>query len=196
MIGENNEPIGVVSLRSALSMAEDIGVDLVEIAPHAHPPVCRLVDYGKLKYQEQKRAHEARVKQKVVKVKEVKFRLGTDDSDFRVKVRSLLRFLDDGDKVKVTLRFRGREVAYQQLAVQLFDRILAGLDEAAIIEQVPKLEGRQMIMVLSPKKRKTEKVSASSEKERFEKSDVVEELSSTELLDKGSTSNLFADDKQ
>ncbi len=135
-------------------MAEQAEVDLVEIAPQADPPVCKLMDYGKFKYQEQKRAHDARLKQKVIQVKEVKFRPGTDENDYQVKLRNLTRFLEEGDKVKVTLRFRGREMAHQEYGVRQLERIKADVEEMAQVEQMPKLEGRQMVMVISPKKKK------------------------------------------
>lgn len=134
-------------------MAEAADVDLVEIAPQAEPPVCRLMDYGKFKYQEQKRAHEAKQKQKVIQVKEVKFRPGTDDGDYHVKVRNLTRFLEEGDKAKITLRFRGREMAHQELGMRMLERIKVDLLEVSQVEQMPKMEGRQMIMVLTPKKK-------------------------------------------
>ena len=135
-------------------MAEEAEVDLVEIAPQADPPVCKLMDYGKFKYQEQKRAHDARLKQKVIQVKEVKFRPGTDENDYQVKLRNLMRFLEEGDKVKVTLRFRGREMAHQEYGVRQLQRIKTDVEEMAQVEQMPKLEGRQMVMVISPKKKK------------------------------------------
>ena len=135
-------------------MAEDADVDLVEIAPNAQPPVCRLMDYGKFRYQEQKKAQEAKAKQKVIQVKEVKFRPVTDENDFQTKLRPLVRFLNDGDKAKVTLRYRGREMAHQQFGMELMDRIRTELAEVAQVEHQPKLEGRQMIMVLAPKKKK------------------------------------------
>jgi len=134
-------------------MAEEADVDLVEIAPTAMPPVCRLMDYGKFKYQEQKRAHDARLKQKIIQVKEVKFRPGTDEGDYLIKMRNVKRFLDDGDKAKITLRFRGREMAHQEFGIRLLERIRTELDEVAVVEQMPKLEGRQMIMVIAPKKK-------------------------------------------
>ena len=125
---------------------------MVEIAPKAVPPVCRLMDYGKFKYAQSKKMHEARMKQKNVKVKEVKFRPGTDDGDYKIKVRNLISFLNDGDKTKVTLRFRGREIAHQQLGMALLKRVEADLEEFGVVEQFPKMEGRQMVMVLSPNK--------------------------------------------
>jgi len=154
LIGADNQPIGIVNIREALRMAEDSDVDLVEIAPMAAPPVCRLMDYGKFKYQEQKRAHDARLKQKVIQVKEVKFRPGTDEGDYQVKMRNVKRFLEDGDKAKITLRFRGREMAHQEFGVRLLERIRIDLEEMAMVEQHPKLEGRQMIMVIAPKRKK------------------------------------------
>ncbi len=152
-MGIENEPIGIVNIREALQQAEDAGVDLVEIAPQADPPVCRMMDYGKFKYQEQKRAHEARQKQKIIQIKEVKFRPGTDEGDYQVKLRNLKRFLDEGDKAKVTLRFRGREMAHQEFGYRLLERVRDDLLELAVVEQMPKMEGRQMVMVLSPKKK-------------------------------------------
>src|SRR5690606_32001185 len=154
LVGIENEPIGIVGLREAMRMAEEAEVDLVEIAPQAVPPVCRLMDYGKFKYQEQKRQHDARLKQKVIQVKEVKFRPGTDEGDYAVKLRNLRRFLEEGDKAKITLRFRGREMAHQEFGVRLLERVRNDLDDLAVVEQMPRLEGRQMIMVISPRKKK------------------------------------------
>ena len=136
-----------------MRMAEEQEVDLVEIAPTAQPPVCRLMDYGKFKYQEQKKAHEAKLKQKIIQVKEVKFRPGTDEGDYAVKLRNLQRFLEDGDKTKITLRFRGREMAHQEFGIRLLERVRNDLDEIGQVEQFPKLEGRKMIMVIAPKKK-------------------------------------------
>ncbi len=135
-------------------MAEEAGLDLVEIAPLAKPPVCRLMDFGKFKYQEAKRAAEAKAKQKQIQVKEVKFRPGTDEGDYQIKLRNLSRFLQDGDKAKVTLRFRGREMAHQEFGVRLLERVKTDLEALAVVEQFPKLEGRQLIMVLAPQKKK------------------------------------------
>jgi translation initiation factor IF-3 len=143
-----------MSSREALSLAEEAGLDLVEIAPMARPPVCRIVDFGKFKYQEQKRQHEQRQKQKQVQVKEVKFRPGTDENDYQIKLRNMTRFLDEEDKVKVTLRFRGREMAHQDIGMRQIERIRADLQEMAVVEQMPKMEGRQMVMVLTPNKKK------------------------------------------
>ena len=141
-----------MSLNAALGAAEEAGLDLVEIAPMAQPPVCRVMDFGKFKYQEQKKAHEARLKQKQVQIKEVKLRPATDENDYQIKLRNLKRFLEDGDKCKVTLRFRGREMAHQEFGLRQLERVKADLEEIGQVEQMPKMEGRQMIMVISPKK--------------------------------------------
>ncbi|SDD06021.1 bacterial translation initiation factor 3 (bIF-3) [Cupriavidus sp. YR651] len=138
----------------ALRLAEDKDLDLVEIAPNATPPVARIMDYGKFKYEEAKRAHEAKLKQKIIQVKEVKFRPGTDDGDYNVKLRNLRRFLEEGDKTKITLRFRGREMAHQEIGARMLERLKADLEELGQVEQMPKMEGRQMVMVLAPKKKK------------------------------------------
>ena len=152
--GLENEPLGIVTIMEALRLSGEADVDLVEIAPTADPPVCRLMDYGKFKYQEQKRAAEAKSKQKIIEVKEVKFRPGTDDGDYNIKMRNLRRFIaEDGDKGKITLRFRGREITHQDIGMRMLERIRDELADVAIVEQFPKLEGRQMIMVLSPKKK-------------------------------------------
>lgn len=152
--GLEGEQLGIVSIRTALQMAEEAGVDLVEIAPTAKPPVCRIMDYGKFKYQEQKRAHEAKLKQKQVQVKEIKLRPGTDENDYQIKLRNMTRFLEEGDKVKVTLRFRGREMAHQEFGMRQLERIKADLDAIGAVEQMPKMEGRQMIMIIAPAKKK------------------------------------------
>lgn len=152
--GLEGEQLGIVSIRSALQMAEEAGVDLVEIAPTAKPPVCRIMDYGKFKYQEQKRAHEAKLKQKQVQVKEIKLRPGTDENDYQIKLRNMTRFLEEGDKVKVTLRFRGREMAHQEFGMRQLERIKADLEALGAVEQMPKMEGRQMIMIIAPAKKK------------------------------------------
>ena len=154
LVGANGEPLGIVSLNEALAQAEEADIDLVEIAPQAAPPVCRLMDYGKYKYAESKRQHEARLKQKQVQVKEVKFRPGTDEGDYKIKLRNLIRFLEEGDKAKITLRFRGREITHQELGLALLKRVEADLQEHAVVEQFPKMEGRQMFMVIAPKKKK------------------------------------------
>jgi len=135
-------------------MAEEAEVDLVEIAPTAEPPVCRLMDYGKFKYQEQKKAHEAKLKQRQIQVKEIKFRPATDENDYLTKVRKLTEFLEEGDKAKVTMRFRGREMAHQEIGLKVLERVRGDLDAVGQVEAMPKLEGRQMIMVIAPKKRK------------------------------------------
>lgn len=145
--------MGVVSLRQAMEMAEDADVDLVEIAPQAVPPVCRLMDFGKFKYRESKKQHEAKLKQKQIQVKEIKFRPATDEGDYQVKLRNLIKFLQEGDKTKITLRFRGREMAHQEFGMQLLKRVETDLAEYGVVEQFPKMEGRQMVMVLSPKKK-------------------------------------------
>lgn len=134
-------------------MAEEAEVDLVEIAPLAQPPVCKMMDFGKFKYQEAKRAHEAKLKQKQVQVKEVKFRPGTDENDYQIKLRNLIKFLGEGDKAKITLRFRGREMAHQEFGMRMLERIKGDLTEVAQVEQFPKMEGRQLIMVLAPTKK-------------------------------------------
>ena len=154
LTGVDNEPLGVVSLMEALRMAGELDVDLVEIAATANPPVCRLMDYGKFKYQEQKKAAEAKSKQKVIEVKEIKFRPGTDDGDYNIKLRNIRRFLDDGDKCKITLRFRGREITHQEIGLALLQRMRDELGDAIIVEQFPKLEGRQMIMMIAPGRKK------------------------------------------
>ena len=153
LIGAEGEPVGIVSVAEALRLADEADLDLVEIAPLAEPPVCRIMDIGKFKYAESKKQHEAKLKQKQVQIKEVKFRPGTDDGDYNIKLRNLIKFLADGDKTKITLRFRGREIAHQQIGMQLMERVKADLAEHGIVEQFPKMEGRQMVMVLSPKKK-------------------------------------------
>jgi len=156
LIGANGEQVGIVPTAQALKMAEEAEVDLVEIAPLAKPPVCKLMDYGKFKYREAKKAHEAKLKQKQIHVKEVKFRPGTDEGDYKIKLRNLIKFLEEGDKAKVTLRYRGREMAHQEFGVRLIERVKQDLDPYAVVEQFPKMEGRQLIMVLAPKKGKKE----------------------------------------
>lgn len=153
LIGIESEQLGIVKLTEALTMAEDSEVDLVEISPTAVPPVCRLMDYGKFRYQEQKRQQEARAKQKVVQLKEVKFRPATDDGDYNVKLRNVRRFIDDGDKVKVSLRFRGREMAHQELGMRVLERVRDDMEDVCQVESFPRLEGRQMVMVLAPRKK-------------------------------------------
>lgn len=154
LIGEDGTQLGIVSLREALLKAEEADLDLVEIAPQAQPPVCKIMDYGKYKYHEQKKQHAARLKQKQIQVKEIKFRPRTDEADYQVKLRNLIRFLTEGDKAKVTLRFRGRELVHQEFGLQLLQRVESDLAEYGTVEQHPKLEGRQMVMVLAPKKKR------------------------------------------
>ena len=152
--GTENEPLGVVPIQEALRLAGEYDVDLVEVVATANPPVCRLMDYGKFKYLEQKKAAEAKAKQTVIEIKEVKFRPGTDDGDFNIKMRNIRRFLADGDKCKLTLRFRGREITHQELGLALLNRIRDELSDIVQVEQFPKLEGRQMIMMLAPSRNK------------------------------------------
>ena len=153
MVGVDGAPLGIVPTSQALRMAEEADVDLVEIAALADPPVCRLMDFGKFKYQEQKKQHEAKQNQKQIQVKEIKFRPGTDDGDYNIKMRNLIKFLGEGDKAKITLRFRGREMAHQEFGQRLLERVRNDLVDHAIVEQFPKMEGRQLIMMLAPKKK-------------------------------------------
>src|SRR3982074_108182 len=152
LVGEDGEQLGIVPLAEAVAKAEAAELDLVEIAPTAKPPVCRIMDFGKFKYREAKKQHEARLKLKQIQVKEVKFRPGTDEGDYKIKLRNLIRFLGEGDKAKVTLRFRGREMAHQEFGIRLLERIRGDLEPHSIVEQFPRLEGRQMVMLLAPKK--------------------------------------------
>ena len=151
LIDEQGENLGVVSKDEAIERAEDAGLDLVEISPGADPPVCKILDYGRFKYQDQKKKNEARKKQKTIDIKEIKMRPNIDTHDYDVKMRSINRFIADGDKVKVTMRFRGREMVHQELGLKVLDRVRDELDEVAKVEQFPKMEGRQMIMVVAPK---------------------------------------------
>ncbi|KAA2214387.1 translation initiation factor IF-3 [Teichococcus oryzae] len=151
LIDQDGEMLGVMSAREALLRAYDVGMDLLEISPNAVPPVCKITDYGKYKYEQQKKANEARKKQKIVEIKEIKVRPNIDDHDYDVKMRAAKGFLEEGDKVKVTLRFRGREMAHQDLGVKVLERVRTELGELAKVEQMPRLENRQMIMVLAPK---------------------------------------------
>ncbi len=151
LIDETGDNVGVVTTEDAIDRAENAGLDLVEISPNADPPVCKILDFGKFKYQAQKRANEARKKQKTIEVKEIKMRPNIDQHDYDVKMRSMLKFLGEGDKVKVTLRFRGREMAHQNLGMRVLERVRDDLDEISKVEQFPKMEGRQMTMVISPK---------------------------------------------
>jgi translation initiation factor IF-3 len=152
--GPDNEPLGVMTLNEALRQASELDLDVIETVATATPPVVRIMDYGKFKYQEQKREHEAKLKQTVIEIKEIKFRPGTDDGDYNIKMRNIRRFLEDGDKVKITLRFRGREITHQEIGMDLLMRIKDDLAEAIVIESMPKLEGRQMIMMIAPGKKK------------------------------------------
>jgi translation initiation factor IF-3 len=151
LVGSAGEMIGVVTLHEGLQQAYEAGLDLVEVSPNADPPVCKLLDLGKYKYELQKKANEARKKQKVIEIKEIKLRPGIDDHDYEVKRKAMVRFLEEGDKVKVTLRFRGREMVHQELGVQLLDRVKVDLGELAKVEAHPRMEGRQMTMVMAPK---------------------------------------------
>jgi translation initiation factor IF-3 len=150
----NGNNLGIVSIDEAQRIAEEAELDLVEIVANADPPVCRVMNYGKFKFEQSKKAQQSRKKQKQIQVKEVKFRPGTEEGDYQVKIRNLTRFLNDGDKAKITIRFRGREMVHQERGAQLLDRIEADLGSVGAVEQRPKLEGRQMVMVLSPKKSK------------------------------------------
>jgi translation initiation factor IF-3 len=151
LVDEHGEMVGIVTRNEALDMATEAGLDLVEIAPNADPPVCKILDFGKYKYEEQKKKNEAKKKQKVIEVKEVKFRPSIDDHDYDVKMRSMQKFIGEGDKVKVTMRFRGRELAHQELGMDVLMRVKGDLDSVAKVEQFPRMEGRQMTMVVSPK---------------------------------------------
>ncbi|MEM8755327.1 MAG: translation initiation factor IF-3 [Pseudomonadota bacterium] len=152
LIDENGDNHGVVTPAHAISMAEEVGLDVVEISPNASPPVCKIMDFGKYKYETQKKAAEAKKKQKIIEVKEVKFRPNIDTHDYDVKMRNVNRFLEDGDKVKVTLRFRGREMAHQELGRDLLKKIASDIEDVAKVESMPKMEGRQMIMVVAPQR--------------------------------------------
>jgi translation initiation factor IF-3 len=151
LVKEDGTMVGVTPTREALRMAEEVGLDLVEISPNADPPVCKILDFGKYKYEIQKKKNEARKKQKVIEVKEIKLRPGIDQHDYDVKMRSVVRFIEEGDKVKVTMRFRGREMVHQELGMKVLDRVRTEMDARAKVEQYPRLEGRQMVMVLAPK---------------------------------------------
>ncbi|MBI3546897.1 MAG: translation initiation factor IF-3 [Gammaproteobacteria bacterium] len=151
VIGADGQQVGIISLNDALRKAEEAGLDLVEISPNAVPPVCRIMDFGKYQYEESKRKHAAKRKQKQIQVKEVKFRPGTDVGDYQTKLRNLIRFLEEGDKVKLTLRFRGRELAHQELGMEMLKRLENDLKDYGVVEQYPRLEGKQMVMVLNAK---------------------------------------------
>jgi translation initiation factor IF-3 len=157
LIGSDGQQVGIVPIGEALRMAEEASLDLVEISPTAEPPVCRIMNYGKFQYEESKKRHAARRKQKQIQVKEVKFRPGTDVGDYQVKLRNLIRFLEEGNKAKITLRFRGREMAHQELGMEMLKRLETDLREFGTVEQYPRMEGRQMVMVLNPGKRQPAK---------------------------------------
>jgi len=154
LIGPEGDQLGIVPIEQAMEIAAEAGLDLVEVSPNAEPPVCRVMDYGKFRFEQNKKAQSARKKQKQIQVKEIKFRPGTEEGDYQVKLRNLKRFLEDGDKAKVTLRFRGREMAHQDLGRKLLERVEADLADYGVVEQRPKLQGRQMVMVFAPKKGK------------------------------------------
>jgi translation initiation factor IF-3 len=154
VVNHDGEQLGIVSIEKANRMAEEAKLDLVEIAPNAEPPVCRIMDYGKFRFEEGKKLQQAKKKQKQIQVKEIKFRPGTDIGDYKIKLRKLTEFLEEGDRVKVTLRFRGREMAHQELGLELLQRVRHDLDEYGVVEQEPKSEGRMMVMVMAPKKRR------------------------------------------
>ena len=151
LVDENGEQVGVVSTADALRRAEGAGLDLMEVSPNADPPVCKILDYGRFRYEAQKKKNEARKKQKIIEVKEIKMRPNIDTHDYEVKMRAIHRFIDEGDKVKVTMRFRGREMVHQELGKQVLDRVREEMEEKAKVEQFPKLEGRQMTMVMAPR---------------------------------------------
>ena len=153
VIGADGSQIGIISTREAIFKAEEAGFDLVEVSPNADPPVCKIMDYGKYLYAKDKAAHAAKRKQKQIQIKEIKFRPTTEEADYQTKLRAINRFFEEGDKVKITVRFRGREMSHQELGMQMMDRLRADLDEIALIEQFPKMEGKQSVMVMSPKKR-------------------------------------------
>ncbi len=153
VIGSDGEQQGLMPIADAIEVAKQEGLDLVEVAPTAEPPVCRIMDFGKYLFEQNKKAQSAKRKQKHVHVKEIKFRPGTDEGDYQIKLRKLVEFLEYGDKTKITLRFRGREMAHQELGANLLARVRKDLDEYGVVEQMPQMEGRQMIMVMSPKKK-------------------------------------------
>lgn len=195
LIGVEGEQIGIVTLAVANALAEEAGIDLVEIAPTAQPPVCRLMDYGKFRYQESKKKHEAKLKQKQIQIKEVKFRPNTDEGDYNIKLRNLIGFLEEGDKAKVTLRFRGREMAHQEFGIRLLERVRDDLLQHAVVEQFPRMEGRQMVMVLSPKKKEVKVAKPKVAKPKAEKiaSDVAPNTTKTEVDSAASTEVVAAE---
>lgn len=179
LISKDGEQLGIVPLKVALRQADEADVDLVEIAPNAKPPVCKIMDFGKYRYEQSKKRDEARKKQKQVQIKEIKFRPGTDEGDYQIKMRNIRRFLADGDKVKVTLRFRGREMAHQNLGAKLLQRVEEDLTEEAQVEQRPKMEGRQMVMMIAQKKTTTK----GNKAEKTEKSAPIEESETPENIE-------------
>ncbi len=195
LIGVEREQIGIVTLEIAISLAEEAEIDLVEIAPTAQPPVCRLMDYGKFRYQESKKKHEAKLKQKQVQIKEVKFRPNTDDGDYNIKLRNLISFLAEGDKTKVTLRFRGREMAHQEFGVRLLERVRDDLEAYATVEQFPRMEGRQMVMVLSPKKKEVKIVKPKETKPKEIKPNTAKKDSNTTQNTKNLETNFTIETK-
>lgn len=154
VIGAEGEQVGVVSINEALQLAYDANMDLVEISPNADPPVCKVMDFGKYQFEQNKKLQAAKKKQKQIQIKEIKFRPGTEEGDYQVKLRSLVKFLEEGNKTKITVRFKGRELTHRELGMELLKRIETDLEELAAVEQFPKLEGRQMVMVMGPKKKK------------------------------------------
>jgi translation initiation factor IF-3 len=153
VIGADGSQVGIISTREAIYKAEEAGLDLVEVSPNADPPVCKIMDYGKYLYAKDKAAHAAKRKQKQIQLKEIKFRPSTEEADYQTKLRSIHRFFEEGDKVKITVRFRGREMAHQEIGMQMMERLKVDLDELAVIEQFPRMEGRQSVMVMSPRKK-------------------------------------------
>jgi translation initiation factor IF-3 len=153
VIGADGSQVGIISTREAIFKAEEAGLDLVKVSPNADPPVCKIMDYGKYLYAKDKAAHAAKRKQKQIQLKEIKFRPSTEEADYQTKLRSIHRFFEEGDKVKITVRFRGREMAHQEIGMQMMERLKVDLDELAVIEQFPRMEGRQSVMVMSPRKK-------------------------------------------
>ena len=151
LVDENGEMVGIVSRFEGIQMAQQAGLDLVEVSPNAEPPVCKILDYGKYKYEQQKKRAEAKKKQKIIEVKEIQMRPGIDDNDFQIKCRAIQRFIEEGDKVKITMRFRGREISHHEIGMEVLTRVRAQFEEVAKIEQMPRLEGKQMIMILAPR---------------------------------------------
>jgi translation initiation factor IF-3 len=151
LVDENGEMVGVVSRFEGIQMAQKAGLDLVEVSPNAEPPVCKILDYGKYKYEQQKKRAEAKKKQKIIEVKEIQMRPGIDDNDFQVKCRAIQRFIEEGDKVKITMRFRGREISHHEIGMEVLTRVRTQFEEVAKVEQMPRLEGKQMIMILVPR---------------------------------------------